>query len=73
MGEKNFFGAGSGFQVDTNKPFTLVTQFLTTDGTDNGDLKEVRRFYVQDGKTINNSKVNIEGLGKYDSLADDTC
>ena len=36
---------------------TIVTQFITTDGTDNGDLKEMRRFYVQDGRRIANSKV----------------
>jgi cellulose 1,4-beta-cellobiosidase len=36
---------------------TVVTQFITTDGTDNGDLKEVKRFYVQNGRVIENSKV----------------
>ena len=32
---------------------TVVTQFISSDGTDNGDLVEIRRFYVQDGKQIN--------------------
>ena len=38
---------------------TVVTQFITTDGSDNGDLKEVKRFYVQNGRVIENSKVNL--------------
>jgi cellulose 1,4-beta-cellobiosidase len=38
---------------------TVVTQFVTSDGTDNGDLKEVRRFYVQNGRVIQNSKVRM--------------
>ena len=36
---------------------TVVTQFLTDDGTDNGDLIEIRRFYVQDGRKITNTFV----------------
>ena len=39
----------------------MVTQFLTDDGTDNGDLVEVRRLYVQDGKLIDNSFTDVEG------------
>lgn len=73
LGAKNFFGAGSKFKVDTTKPFTLVTQFITTDGTDTGDLKEVKRFYVQNGVSISNPAVNITGLPTYNSLTDATC
>ena len=49
------------FKVDTNKKITVVTQFLTDDGTDNGELVEVRRLYVQDGKVIDNSFTDVEG------------
>ena len=49
-GDRNFYGRGNGFQVDTTKPFTALTRFITTDGTDNGDLKEVKRAYYQEGK-----------------------
>merc|ERR1711982_59721 len=49
MGNLNFYGRGSQYDVDTLKPMILVTQFLTTDGTDSGDLSEIRRFYVQGG------------------------
>lgn len=59
MNDKTFFGPGAEYQVDTTRPFTVVSQFITTDGTDNGDLKEFRRFYVQDGRRIANSKVSI--------------
>merc|ERR1712217_776610 len=34
MGDRNFYGAGSAFTVDTSRPFTIVTQFLTDDNTD---------------------------------------
>ena len=40
-GEKNFYGRGPGYQVDSTQKFTVVTRFVTVDGTDNGDLKEI--------------------------------
>lgn len=72
-GARNFFGPGSGYDVDTRKPFTVITQFLTHDGTDDGELVEMRRSYVQDGKTIANTASSFPGLSSYDSLKDDTC
>lgn len=62
MGDHSFFGRGSGFVVDTTKEVTVVTQFITSDGTDMGDLVEIRRFYVQDGKVIPNSNSTIAGV-----------
>ena len=50
----------------------MVTQFITSDGTDNGDLSEIRRLYVQDGKVINTPKFTIGGK-EYDSITDDFC
>ena len=45
-GDQNYWGKGSGFTINTEtKKITVVTQFITHDGTDNGDLVEVRRFY----------------------------
>ena len=73
LNDKTYYGSGAGFRIDTSKPMTVVTQFLTTDGTDNGDLKEVRRFYVQNGQRIDNSKVNFPGLDPYDSITDEFC
>jgi len=69
-GVKDFYGPGSNYTVDTTKPFTIVTQFVTDDGTDDGDVVEIRRFYVQGGNKIENSK-NVD-LG-HDSLTDDSC
>jgi len=61
---------------NTELPMTVVTQFLTTDGTDLGDLKEIRRIYVQNGKVIQNSKISAdkipEAAGK-DSITDEVC
>lgn len=59
MGNEKFYGPGSDFSVDTTKPITVVTQFLTEDNKDEGDLVEIRRYYVQDGKVIVNSNATI--------------
>lgn len=72
LGDKNFFGNGSSFKVDTSKPFTVVTQFITSDNTDTGDLSEIKRLYVQDGKVIPNSTVTVGGK-QYNSLTDEFC
>jgi len=72
MGDKTFYGEGSSFKVDTTKKMTVVTQFITTDGTDTGDLKEIRRFYVQDGKAIANPSVSL-GSQEFSSLSDEMC
>lgn len=51
MGDTSFYGPG--MTVDTTKKFTVVTQFI-------GDpLTEIKRFYVQNGKTIPNSQASI--------------
>lgn len=71
-GVKDFFGPNK--TVDTTKKMTVVTQFITSDGTDDGDVVEIRRKFVQDGKVIEHPKSNIPGLdSQYDSLKDDMC
>ena len=50
---------------------TVVTQFVTADGTDTGDLVEIRRLYVQDGVIIENAQVGYDEIGDYDSLTDE--
>ena len=52
LGNHNFYGKGSQFTINTEKPFTIITQFITNDGTDHGDLIEIKRIWQQDGKTI---------------------
>ncbi|KAA0201486.1 Glycosyl Hydrolase 7 [Hyalella azteca] len=68
-----FYGANESFVIDTRRPFTVVTQFVTVDGTDSGDLNEVRRIYVQDNIVIENSFANYHGLENYNSISDDFC
>lgn len=60
MGNTSFYGPGK--TIDTTKKFTVVTQFLTSDGTANGDLTEIKRFYVQNGVTYANSQSDIAGV-----------
>jgi len=71
MGAPNFYGPG--LTVDTTKPFTVVTQFITTDGTASGALNEIKRFYVQGGVVIPNSMSNIPGLTNQNSITDAWC
>ena len=71
MGVKNFYG--SGMTVDTTRPFTVVTQFLTNNNATSGTLSEIRRLYVQDGRVIQNSKTNIPGMSDFDSVTTDFC
>jgi cellulose 1,4-beta-cellobiosidase len=71
MGDKSFYGKG--LTVDTSKKITVVTQFITADGTATGALSEIRRLYVQDGKIIQNSKTNVSGMAAYDSITEQFC
>ncbi|KAK3934830.1 cellulose 1,4-beta-cellobiosidase [Diplogelasinospora grovesii] len=57
MGNTTFYGPG--MTIDTNSKFTVVTQFLK--GSD-GNLSEIKRFYVQNGKIVPNSQSNIAGV-----------
>ncbi|AEO64066.1 glycoside hydrolase family 7 protein [Thermothielavioides terrestris NRRL 8126] len=54
QGVKDFYGPS--MTVDTTKKFTVVTQFIK--GSD-GELSEIKRFYVQDGKVIENANSTI--------------
>ncbi len=71
MGDKSFYGKG--MTVDTSRKFTVVTQFLTSNNSTTGTLSEIRRLYVQDGKVIQNSKVNVPGMDTYDSVSTAFC
>lgn len=71
MGVEDFYGTG--MTVDTTKPFTIVTQFVTDDGTDAGNLKQINRFYVQGGKVIPNSEVTVEGIDPVNHISEDFC
>lgn len=71
LGNLSFYGKGH-FDIDTSKMFTVVTQFITHDNTDDGDLVEIRRLYVQDKKIITSPAFNI-GDKQYNSISDDFC
>ena len=72
-GNQKFFGPGSNYTIDTTKPMTVVTQFITSDQTDEGDLEEVKRYYVQNGKKIPHPATHIDGLGPYSSISNQHC
>ena len=61
LGDHTFYGTGQGFDLDTTQKMRVVTQFITDDGTANGNLAEIRRLYVQSGNVIQNSKVIFIG------------
>jgi len=76
MGNKNFYGRGEQYTVNTLNPMTIVTQFITDDGTDDGKLVEIKRFYVQDDKIIYSPASTIldpAGLSDSDSITDQFC
>merc|ERR1712032_1670960 len=51
---------------------TVVTQFITEDGTDTGALKEIRRHYVQDGKKIETPDLSV-GSKTFNSISTEFC
>ena len=73
MGNPDFYGRGSQYAVNTLEPMKVVTQFLTSDGTDSGDLVEIRRFYVQNGNIIHSPSSTILGPNDTDSITEDFC
>ncbi len=72
LGAHSFYQP-KGSSIATSRMFTEVTQFLTTTGNATGDLREIRRLYVQDGKIIENALVQVQGIDKGNSLTDDFC
>lgn len=56
LGVTDFYGKGK--TVDTSKPFTVVTQFLGSGST----LSEIKRYYVQNGKVIENPQPKTAGI-----------
>merc|ERR1711976_42285 len=60
--------------MSEQEKITVVTQFITDDNTENGNLVEVRRFYrLANGQEVQNSKPSFESLAAYDSITDDFC
>ncbi|KUI65264.1 putative endo-beta-1,4-glucanase celB [Cytospora mali] len=57
-----FYGPGRNYTINTQRNFTVVTQFITDDGTSSGSLIEIRRLYVQGGRVIRNAAITVEGI-----------
>ncbi|KAK3318197.1 endoglucanase EG-1 precursor [Apodospora peruviana] len=72
LGQTSYYDH-NGTSVDTNRTFTVVTQFLTTNGNGTGALREIRRLYLQDGKLIENAQVQVPGIDRGNSLTDEFC
>merc|ERR1712039_988265 len=72
VGAHAHFGMGPDFEVDSTQPVTVITQFVTTDGTDEGDLAEIRRLYVQGGKLIAHANSTVPGV-QGNSITDEFC
>jgi cellulose 1,4-beta-cellobiosidase len=60
VGNTEFYGPGK--TVDSSKPVTVVTQFITEDGTDTGTLSEIRRYYVQNGVVHAQPASTVSGI-----------
>jgi len=50
----------------------VVTQFITDDQTDTGNLVEIRRIYLQDGKIIANADSKVEDAAG-NTMTDEFC
>jgi len=72
MNERDFYGPGSKFKVDSSKPVTVTTQFITDTGTDDGKIVEAKQFYTQGGKTIEHPHYTVN-VNKHNSITDKFC
>merc|ERR1712087_688468 len=67
MGNTTFYGRGPEYAINTLRPMTVVTQFITSDNTDNGDLVEIRRFYRQNTPECNGqTKARCQQMVQYE-------
>ena len=56
--------------MDTSKPFTVVTQFISSNNSSTGDLVDIRRLWIQNDKVIQNPQA-VSGKGN--SLTESFC
>jgi cellulose 1,4-beta-cellobiosidase len=73
MGNQTFFGPGSDFAIDTTQSFTVVTRFITDDGTATGTLTDITRYYVQNDVSYEMPYATWSGITDMNSLTDDQC
>ncbi|KAI1504733.1 cellulase [Biscogniauxia marginata] len=70
LNQEDYYGTGETFDVDTTKPFTVVTQFPADE---DGNLIEIHRLYVQDGQVIKSETVQKEGVPEVAFENDEYC
>ncbi len=70
LDQPDYYGTGADFDVDTTRPFTVVTQFPA--GGD-GKLTAINRLYVQDGEVIRAEVVQKAGVPEQDYMSDELC
>ncbi|GMF20091.1 unnamed protein product [Phytophthora lilii] len=73
MGNQTFFGPGSDFTIDTTNSFTVVTRFITDDGTATGTLSEITRYYVQNDVSYEMPYATWSGIEDMNSLTESQC
>ncbi|GMF64678.1 unnamed protein product [Phytophthora lilii] len=73
MGNRKFYGPGKQYEIDSTHPFTVVTQFLMHDNTDEGELVEIRRLYKQDDRVVGNPASTWPALNGTDSVTESMC
>jgi len=67
MGHKKFYGPGADYTINTEKPFTIVTEFRD-DGK--GHLAGMYQYYYQDGKKIEQPEY---GFGDGNAMTQESC
>ncbi|KAF9075141.1 cellulase CEL7A [Rhodocollybia butyracea] len=60
LGNTSFYGPKK--TIDTTQPFTVVTQYISSNNDSNGALSTIRRLYVQNGVIIQNSETKFPGI-----------
>jgi len=66
FGFKKFYGPGSDYDINTNKPFAIITEFREKDG----ELDGMYQYYMQNGKTIHPPDY---GFGSDNVMDNDFC
>ncbi|KAI4148211.1 MAG: hypothetical protein LQ340_005177 [Diploschistes diacapsis] len=59
QGNPGFYGMGANYTINTLLPFTVVTQFVTSDDPATGQLTEIKRYYKQGRKAFANPRSQV--------------
>jgi cellulose 1,4-beta-cellobiosidase len=62
LGNTSFYGPGSEFTINTDDAITVVTQFITEDGSTTGTLSAIKRIFVQNGNVIAQANSDTTGV-----------